>query len=167
MEDQAGANIGTVTAFDLIDDIPMSEASTYVKQAANGTGNYAEILFGNISVLHSSIIGARGVLAYTSATTSSNKGGCIMSKDDFSTWTTIWGEAGALTDYSDGAITNLFFKTAMLANVNDDTTVNALEARIGYSNDANPDPYWVNLAVEVAYVPSVVTGNPWNVYAQQ
>ena len=151
MENQAGSDIGAVAAWSLIDDIPMSTATEYIRQLANGTGNYAEVQFANIAAVHNAIIGAMGVLAYTAASTSGNNGGCIMSKDDFSTQTVVWGVAGALADYSDGSLTDLYYKSVILANVNNDTTVNALEARMGYSGDANPDPYWINLIAEVAY----------------
>lgn len=159
IEDNAGTDIGTTTAYDKINSLPPS-ATTYIRQAVDGTGNYAEVSFEDISDTHSGIIGATGFLAYTSATTSANKGGCIMSKDSFSTSTTIWGAPGATADYSDGSTSNLFYKSAMLANVTDDTTVNALKARIGYSDDANPDPYWIDLWVEVAY--TIATGNNYN-----
>lgn len=151
MENQAGTDIGVVTAYDLIDDIPMTTATTYIRQAAIGTGNYAEILFGNIQRPDSAIIAARGLLAYTSETTTSNRGACIISKDSFSTSTTIWGDPATTSDYSDGSTANLFYKGAILGNVINTNTVNALAARMGYSGDATPDPYWVNLAVEVAY----------------
>lgn len=154
MENQAGADIGVVTAYDLIDDIPMTTATTYIRQAAVGTGNYATINFGNITATHSGIIGAMAVLAYTSETTSANTAGCIVSKDSFSTSTTVHGATGALADYSEGATNNLYYKSVIVAGAVDDTTVNALAARMGYAGDATPDPYWVNLAVEVAYTVS-------------
>lgn len=151
MENQAGADIGAVTAWDLIDDIPMTGATTYIRQLANGTGNYAEVQFGNLVALRSAIIGANGILAYTSATTTGNNGTTIMSKDDFATNTSIWGTTATPADMSDGSTASVYYKSAILANVNDISTVNALEARIGYSSDAAPDPYWINLMVEVAY----------------
>jgi hypothetical protein len=151
MENQAGADIGVVTAYDLIDAIPMSTATTYIRQLANGTGNYAEVQFANINTALYDIIGAMGLLAYTSETTTTNSGGCIISKDSFSTQTVIWGVTGALADYSDGATTNLFYKSVILTTTTDLDKVNNLKARIGYSGDASPDPYWVNLMVEVAY----------------
>lgn len=153
MENQAGTDIGTVTAYDLVDDVPMSTATTYIQQLANGTGNYAEVQFANLTASLSAVWGAMGILAYTSATTSANNGACIMSKDDFSTSSPIHGTAASPLDMSDGSTSNLFYKSAMIAGVTDNTTANALEARVGFSGDANPDPYWVNLLVEVAYVP--------------
>lgn len=155
MEDNAGTDIGTASAYDKINSIPPS-STTYVRQAAVGTGNYAEVLFGDIVATHSAILGAMGILAYTSATTTTNQGATIMSKDSFSSQITIWGTPTTRADMSDGSTSNLYYKSALLTNVVDDTTVNALKARVGYSNDVSPNPYWVDLIVEVAY--AVTTG---------
>jgi hypothetical protein len=159
IEDNAGTDIGATTAYNKIDSNPPS-ATSYIRQAANGTGNYAEVLFSDIQAAHSSILAARGILAYTSETTSANTGACIMSKDSFSTSTEIFGTPATPLDMSDGNTSTLQYKAAILANVTDDTTVNALKARMGYSSDANPDPYWIDLWVEVAYVPS--SGTQYN-----
>lgn len=151
MENQAGTDIGAVSAYSLINDIPMSSATEYVRQAANGTGNYAEILFGDMTGSYGNILGAMALLAYTSATSSSNNGGYIVSDDDFSTWSAVYGEAGALVDYSDGNTADVYFKSVVIANPTILSEVNAMKARIGYSGDANPNPYWINIAIEVAY----------------
>lgn len=164
MEDNTGADINgtTVTAFSKISSIPPS-ATTYIRQAANGTGNYVEVTFGNITATHSAILGAAGFLTYTSETTTSNRGACMISKDAFSSFTEIWGNNTTTQDYSDGSTSAPFYKRAILANVTDDTTVNALSARMGYSGDANPDPYWIDLLVEVAYSISSGTMTPQSV----
>jgi hypothetical protein len=153
IEDNAGTDIGATTAYDKINSAPPS-ATTYIRQAANGTENYAEVNFGNIVAAHSAINGAMAFLAYTSETTTANKGTCIVSKDAFSTSTTVWGNPGATSDYSDGSTSDFFYKSALIAGAVDDTTVNALQARVGGSDDADPDPYWIDLVVEVDYVPA-------------
>lgn len=158
IQNAAGVDIGSTAAYDEINQIPPS-TTFYIKQIANGTGNYAEVAFGNIVAAHSAILGAMGVLAYTSEGTSSNRGACMISKDGFSTFTAIHGDNTTTADYSDGSTANLYFKSAILANVVDDTTVNALTARLGYSGDANPDPYWIDLVVEVAYLESTTDIN--------
>ncbi len=154
IEDQTGNDINgtSVTAYNKLNSVP-PDATTYIRQAANGS-NYAEVLFENITDTHSAIIGAQACLAYTSATTTANKGACMVSKDGFSTKTDVWGSNTATADYSDGATNNLFFKTAIVSGVVDDTTVNAMTARVGYSDDASPNPYWIDLIVEVAYTTS-------------
>jgi hypothetical protein len=150
MEDNAGTDIGVTTAYDKINSVPPS-ATTYIRQAQAITTDYAEVLFGDITATHSAIIGAQAFLAYTAATTTQCFGACIVSKDNFSTSTTVWGAPGATADYSDGSTANPFYKRAIIAGAIDDTTVNALKARLGYSNDATPDPYWIDLYVEVGY----------------
>ncbi len=150
IEDNAGTDIGVTTAWNKLNSIPPS-STNYIRQATIGGTNYAEVLFGDISAVHSSILGAFGILAYTSATTTANNGSCVVSKDSFSTNTSIHGTTSTPADMSDGSTANLFYKSALLANVIDDTTVNALKARVGYSRDVTPNPYWVDLIVEVAY----------------
>lgn len=153
MEAQDGTDIGSTPAYNKLNSVPTS-STTYVRQVTIGTGNYAEVEFNDLVASASTIHGASAILAYSSETTSANKGGCIISKDAFSTKTVVWGEAGALQDYSDGNTSNPYWKTAIVAGVTDLTTVNALKARIGYSDDVTPNPYWLDMMVEVAYVPS-------------
>ncbi len=148
MEDNAGTDIGATPAYDKINSVPMGNTTVYIKQANAGTGNYADVTLANISATHNGIIGAMAVLAYRAATATTDNGGCIITKDGFSTSTTIWGASGALADYSESSV---FWKSVIVAGAIDDTTVNALEVRMGYSGDANPVPWWVDLAAEVAY----------------
>jgi hypothetical protein len=150
MEDQAGNDIGAVTAYNKINSVP-PDVTTYIRQAAIGASNYAEVLFADISAAHSGIHCACAILAYTSETTTSNKAACIVSKDNFASSTEVWGTPSATLDYSDGATNNLFYKTAPIAGAVDDTTVNNLKARMGYSGDATPDPYWIDMMIEVVY----------------
>jgi hypothetical protein len=160
MENQAGEDIGVVTAYNLINSNPPS-ATAYIQQLANGTGNYAEVNFADISSSRSGIHGAMAYLAYTSATTTTNKGAIEISKDSWSTNTVLWGDIGGTTsDYSDGSTSNLFFKSVIVSGVTDDTTVNALKARMGGSDDAAPDPYWIDVWVEVAYIPAAASKSP-------
>lgn len=153
IEDQAGNDIGVVTAYNKINSVP-TDSSEYIKQVANDSGNYAEVQFGNIQAGHSSIIGAVGILSYTSQTATANNGACVVSKDGFSTKTPIWGDTSSPADYSDGSTSNPFWKSAIIDGVIDTSTVNALTGRLGYSTDTSPNPYWLDLVVEVAYVPS-------------
>ena len=152
IEDNTGVDIGVTTAYDKLNSVP-ANGSTYIKQVNNGTGNYAEVLFSNMQSSYSSIIGAMGLLAFTSETSALNKGATIFSKDGFSTNTPIWGSPGATVDYSEGTLSSLYWKSAIIAGAVDTSTVNSISARIGYSDDTAPDPYWVDLFVEVAYVP--------------
>lgn len=153
IEDNTGADIGVTPAYNKVNTLPPG-TTPYIRQAVNGTGNYAEIQFANMVASPGSILGAVATLGYTSETTTANRGACIVSKDDFASFTTVWGNPTVTADYSDGATNNVFWKSAVISGAVDLTTVNALEARLGYSDDANPDPYWMALCVEVAYTES-------------
>jgi hypothetical protein len=158
MESNTGANIGVVTAYNLINKLPMSDGSTYIKQIANGSGNYAEVSFADISAYHTGIIGATGILTYTSSGSTANNGATVISKDSFSTSTNLWGSPASPADMSDGNTSAPYYKSLAIANVIDDTTVNALKARVGYSTSSAVNPYWLNVGVEVAYVYYSSTG---------
>lgn len=152
MEDSAGNDIDGINfyAYDKLDDNPwVSTANAdYVRQTANGTSNYCEVLFENIS--QTNILSATAFLQYASAGTLSNSGGCIIIDED-NTETVLWGIVGALADYSENTA---FYKRVALptpAGGWDQAAVNALKCRFGYSGDANPDPYWLALIIEVAY----------------
>jgi hypothetical protein len=150
MEEANGTDCGA-NSYLALNSIPMGDATNYIRQAATGNTNYIGVAFSNISATHSAILGAMAILAYTSATTTTNKGGCIVSKDQFASSGVVWGDQATPADYSDGSTANPFWKTVIVPGVVDDTTVNAIEARLGFSTDANPIPYWLDLAVEAAY----------------
>lgn len=142
------------SSYQALNSVPMGDATNYIRQAANGNTNYLEVAFPDLTEPHSSIIGAMALLAYTSETTTANRGGCIVSKDNFSSFSVVWGQQSATADYSDGSTSSVFWKSVIVAGAVDDTTVNALAMRLGYSDDASPDPYWIDVGIEVAYVPS-------------
>lgn len=154
MEDSAGNDINgtTFVAASYLDDDPWGTSfnTDYVRQTQNGTGNYCEVLFADTSF--TTILGAMFLLQYASATTTSNTGACICINED-ATETTVWGSPSVLADYSENTP---FYKSVILpdpAGGWDLGAVNALKARFGYSNDANPDPYWLAMIIEVAYIP--------------
>lgn len=152
IEDQAGADIGVVTAYNLLDEVPMNVDTDYVRQAANGTGNYAELEFEDIGT--GTIKGVMGVLAYDSAAVQANEGACVAKRDD-DTEIEIWGTPASPEDYSESS---LYYKSAIITPPGGGWTqgeINALRMRIGYSGDANPDPHWQALMFEVAYVSGV------------
>jgi len=149
MEDQAGADIGVVTAWDLLDNVPMNTTADYVRQAANGTGNYAEVNFADIT--QTVINGVSAILAYNSATATANTGATIIRRSD-ATEIEVYGTPATPLDMSETA---LFYKSVVVTAPGGGWTqaeVNALKARIGYSSDANPDPYWQALMLEVDVV---------------
>ncbi len=154
MEDIDGNDIdgSTYYAYDKLDENPWTSgaASDYVRQTGNGTGNYCEIQFADTT--EATIQGVMALLEYASATATGNTGGCIIRSN--TTETTLWGAAGALADYSEASA---FYKSVIVSPDGGSWTmavVNALRCRFGYSDDANPDPYWLAIMLEVAYVPA-------------
>jgi len=151
MENSAGTDIDGTPAWNLLDEKPWvtGAASDYVRQTAIGAANYCEIQFADLLDNMRDIIGVDSLLQYASAAATANTGGCIIR--DGATETTLWGIAGALADYSE--ITSFFKHAIVTAAAPPHTlaTVNALRCRFGYSDDADPDPYWLAIMLEVGY----------------
>ncbi len=80
IERQDAQDIGVVTAFDLLDELPMSSAADYVRQVAVGAGQFAEVQFEDVGV--TAIQDVMGLLAYTSSGTSVNNGACVARRAD-------------------------------------------------------------------------------------
>lgn len=151
IEAQDGTDIGTTTAYNKVDSAPIGNTTTYIKQVAVGTGNYAEVVFPDTA--GSTIHGGRGLLCYTSSATQANQGGFGFIDED-TTYREIWGNPTTRADYSDGSTSNLFYRSAQITAPTggwDAAAVNALKARMGYSNDISPVPYWIDILLEIAY----------------
>jgi len=152
MENAAGTDIDGTPAWSLLDENPWvtGAATDYVRQTAIGAANYCEIQFADLLDNMRDIIGVDSLLQYASATATANTGGCIIIDPAGPTNTTLWGVAGALADYSE--ITS-FFKHAIVAFSGAITKalVDGLRSRFGYSDDADPDPYWLAIMLEVGY----------------
>ena len=153
MEDSAGNDIHAVNfpAFGYLDESPWVSTynSDYVRQTANGTGNYCEINFADTT--QTTILGAAALLQYASASDLACTGGCTITNED-ATVTTLWGAVGALASYRTAGVS--YYKSVIQPNPAgawDTAAVNALKCRFGYSDDANPDPYWLAIMLEVAY----------------
>lgn len=162
MEDVDGNDIDGITymAFDKLDESPwISTANAdYVRQTDIGAANYCEIVFPDTA--YSRITGVVALLQYASASTSANTGGCIIIDED-ATLTTVWGVAGALADYSE---TSAFYKFKVLptpAGGWDAAAVNALKCRFGYSDDADPDVYWLAIMLEVSVATAPIGSVCW------
>jgi hypothetical protein len=153
MEDSSGNDIDGITRFawNKLEENPWVTTANadYVRQTAIGAANYCEIQFADLLDNMRDIIGVDSLLQYASATATANTGGCIIR--DGATQTTLWGIAGALADYSE--ITSFFKHAIVTAAAPPHTlaTVNALRCRFGYSDDADPDPYWLAIMLEVGY----------------
>lgn len=154
MEDASGNDIdgSTYYAYDQVDEVPISESTTYIKQSTADTTRYVEVDFADTS--NTTIHGVAGLLAYKSSATQANQGGCIVLNSE-STQTEIWGNPTTRADYSESSV---FYKRAIITAPSggwSQTEVNALKARMGYSNDVSPVPYWCNLMLQVAYSTAV------------
>jgi hypothetical protein len=154
MEDSAGNDINGTTypAWNKLDEKPWVTTANadYVRQTDIGAANYCEIQFADLLDGMSDIIGVDALLQYALATDVANTGGCIIIDPAGPTNTTLWGVAGSLADYSE---TTSFFKHAIVAfsGAITKTLVDGLRSRFGYSDDADPDPYWLAIMLEVGY----------------
>ena len=161
IEDQSGNDIGAVSAYPLLDADPWVNApSEYIRQVASGNSNYAEVLFANTS--ETDIYGAMALLAYHCGNGGAANGGCVVIDED-STETAIWGSQSSTQDYYAGADT---YKSVILptpAGGWDQSAVNALKSRMGYSTAIAGPPWWLTVIVEVAYLPStgVISHSPF------
>jgi hypothetical protein len=144
IEDQAGVDIvtpGYTTAWQLVDEWP-ANSTDYVAQAVIGAGDYAEVNFGNTS--ETTIHDVMGIAALRSATTSASNG----------TTKVIRSDATEITIFSgDMSETALHYKNILITRPGGGWTqseVNALYARMGFSSDATPDPWWSALMLQYA-----------------
>jgi hypothetical protein len=148
MEDSAGTDIDGTPAWNLLEENPWITTANadYVRQSGIGTGNYGEVQFADTD--KTTIHGVMAVLQYASATDLANDGKTYIRDLD--------GQATTL--YSgDMSETSCFYKSVAVLTPSGGWTlahVNGLRARIGYSSDADPAPYWLGIMLEVAYGPS-------------
>lgn len=145
MEDQAGTDIGVTTAYDKINSLSTGSPSstTYVRQATADTSAYIECNLSGGIPSDAKPIGLYGFLAYTSATTSTNQ--CAVGTWDGSNYYAIFGTPSSRADFSDGSTSNLYYKSANQAIPLSVATMNSLKIRGGYSNDATPNPYIIDV----------------------
>ena len=154
LETSTGADIdgSSVFAFSELDSDPWSSTlGERVQQNGSGTGNYVAVNFEDMPAA-SQINGVRAILQYRAASTTLNEGGCQAINED-NTKTVIWGgEEPNQADYSESS---MFYKSVQLPTPGggwDQAAVNAIYARLGYSGDTSPMPYWCALMLEVDYV---------------
>ncbi len=117
-----------------------------VTQAANGTGNFVEVEFEDVSLgAGESLLGVvMGRAAIQSDGTSSNNGTTRFVDGSNATLLDLYSG-----DQSDTALRYLAQLIPAPGGTWDTTEVNAIACRVGLSSDANPDPEWAALAIEV------------------
>jgi hypothetical protein len=124
-----------------VDESPMTTLTDYVTQQTIGATNYVELSFGNTGA--SCIVGVSALIAYHAAGTPANTGK-----------TSIYdGATERIVFNGDMSVTPLTYASVVVAPASAPWTpgaVNGLQARIGYSSDVTPNPYWDALVLEVA-----------------
>jgi chitodextrinase len=124
-----------------LDEVPMSSSSDYVRQLANSGTSYVEL--GLQDVAATCIREVSAVLAYHAAGSAADNGK-----------TSIFdGLTESAVFSGDMSQTALQYKSAVLApagGIWSQGTLNGLVARVGYSTDSTPNPYWDSIIVEAA-----------------
>lgn len=124
-----------------LDDAPMSSSADYVRQQAASGTSYVEL--GLQDTPETCIREVSAVLAYHAAGTAADNG--KTSIFDGATETVVFS--------GDMSQTALQYKSAVLtpaAGIWSQGTLNGLVARMGYSTDSTPNPYWDSIMLEVA-----------------
>jgi hypothetical protein len=122
-----------------VDEIPATSTADYVKQITTGNTSYVEFAFADTAETCINAVGA--VIAYHSSVAGTNSGK-----------TSIFNGSTENVVYSGSMGTaGLTYRRAIVsAGAGAWTTalVNALVARVGYSSDVSPVPYWDALLLE-------------------
>jgi hypothetical protein len=127
-----------------LDDVPINSTADYIAQLTNAGTAHIELTFADTT--ETCIRGASGVVAYHGAANQANNGETRV----FAGWQTYLQSGamnGSALKYASGIISTggASWTEALL---------NGVFARIGYSTDATPDPYWDAVMLEVAYRPA-------------
>jgi glucose/arabinose dehydrogenase/chitodextrinase len=124
-----------------LDEVPMSSTADYVRQQVNGGTSYVEL--GLEDTPETCIREVSAVLAYHAAGSSPDNGK-----------TSIFDGLSETFAFSgDMSQTALQYKTAVVAPAAsswNQAAVNGLIARVGYSTDSTPNPYWDSFMLEAA-----------------
>jgi hypothetical protein len=119
----------------------MTATTDYVLQLNNSATSYLEFSFENTT--ETCIREVSAVVAYRSATTAANTGKTSI----------FAGGTESIVFSGDMSETTLTYASAVVTPAAAPWTqaaVNGLLTRIGYAGDANPDPYWDGLMLELA-----------------
>ena len=145
-----GSAIDANTYLRLADD-PLNSATQYVRQQVIGAGDYLELTMADTAA--SCIAGVAGIVAYHAAGAPVDNGKASL----------FDGATERVVFSGDMSQTTLQYASVMVAPAAGSWTasaVNGLTARVGYSSDVTPNPYWDAVMLEVATgnsVPGTVT----------
>ena len=124
-----------------LDDVPMTSTADYVRQQANSGTSYVE--FGLQDTPETCIREVSVVLAYHAAAKAADNGKTSIFE----------GATETVVFTGDMSQTTLQYKTAVVtpaAVTWNQAAVNGLVARVGYSTDSSPNPYWDSIMLEAA-----------------
>lgn len=160
IEDESGNDIsGSHAGYSDVNSVPWS-ATNYLRVGTASSGKYLNMALSDLTT-GDDPQAIEGLLAYTSASTSANNGACYLL--DGSTKYEIWGVTGTLRDYSDGSTSSPYFKvTHRKLSTMTKSQVDALQVTWESGSDATPDPYLIDVWVEVA----VATVTNYNLLAE-
>jgi hypothetical protein len=124
-----------------LDEVPMTSIADYVRQQTANAGHYLEFTLANTA--ETCIREVSAVLAYHSATSTANNG--KASVFDGATESTMFNG-----DMSNTAIQYASAVAAPTSAPWSQAAANGLLARVGFSTDVSPNPYWDAIMLEVA-----------------
>lgn len=132
-------------------DDPLNNVTGYVRQQTIGAGDYLELAMADTAA--SCIVGVSAIVAYHAAAAPVNNGKASI----------FDGATERVVFSGDMSLVAIQYASSVVAPVAGTWTsgaVNGLIARVGYSSDVTPNPYWDAVLLEVATgtgVPGIVT----------
>lgn len=136
-EDGGGA-IGATT-WNRLDEVPMTSTADYVQQTANSSTSYLSFTFADPA--DTCIRAVSAVLAYHAGGSPADNGKTSL----------LDGSTERVVYSGDMSETALSYKQAVIAPASapwTQTAVKGLTARVGFSTDTNPNPFWDGLLLE-------------------
>lgn len=134
-----------------LDELPLSESATYIKQVSNDNAKYAEVTMDDITGEPKWVNGVSGLLHVSQLYVGSANGACYAVRAD-STQLEIWGLPGSLAEtYSQGSVYISAILAGKFGGGWTEAEVNALKARVGHSTSTSSVPVWRNVMIEVDY----------------
>lgn len=124
-----------------LDEVPMTSIADYVRQQVNGGTTYLEFTLENTG--ETCIRDVSAVLAYHSATNAANNGRTSV----------LDGATESIVFSGDMSNTTIQYKSAIVTPATapwSQAAVDGLNARVGFSTDVSPNPYWDAIILEVA-----------------
>jgi hypothetical protein len=159
MEDQAGADIGAVTAFSLIDEWPYS-FTDYIRQNATGTGNYAEVAFPDTS--ETNILAVGGVIVGRNTTAANGDGTTRVVDSGGTTLTDLY--SGNMAGGSSNDRIAMVLVADPGGNGWSQSDLNGVKMRVGFNSNAPGSgiPIWAATMLQYAASPALVGGTVTN-----